>query len=76
MKKRLGEMLIKAKEITEEQLNEALGIQKKNDEMLGVVLINLGYLDDETLINFLRMQGTIVKMHIGKEKIYNNTWKA
>ena len=63
MKKLLGELLIEGKEITQEQLDEALRIQKKDGDLLGAILVNLGYLDDGVLLEFLRMQGTQVKMH-------------
>jgi hypothetical protein len=63
MKKLLGELLIEGKEITQEQLDEALSIQKKDGDLLGAILVNLGYLDDGVLLEFLRMQGTQVKMH-------------
>jgi type IV pilus assembly protein PilB len=63
MKKLLGELLIEGKEITQEQLNEALRIQKKDGDLLGAILVNLGYLDEGVLLEFLKMQGTQVKMH-------------
>lgn len=44
IKKRLGEILIDAKKITQEQLEEALSIQEKTKEKLGEVLIKLGYI--------------------------------
>jgi type IV pilus assembly protein PilB len=63
MKKLLGELLIEGKEITPEQLDEALKIQKKDGDLLGVILVNLGYLDDNILLEYLKMQGTRVNMH-------------
>ena len=63
MKKLLGEMLIEAGEITPEQLDEALKIQKSNGAMLGAILVNLGYLDETVLMEFLKMQGTRIRLH-------------
>ena len=63
MKKLLGEMLIEGGEITREQLNEALEIQKNDGDLLGAILVDLAYLDAETLIKYLKLQGTRVKMH-------------
>ncbi|MFH0975179.1 MAG: hypothetical protein V1874_05280 [Spirochaetota bacterium] len=63
MKKLLGELLIDGGEITREQLEEALKIQKKDGDLLGAILMNLGYLDESTLLEFLKMQGTKVKIH-------------
>ncbi|MGC9314286.1 MAG: type IV-A pilus assembly ATPase PilB [bacterium] len=48
---RLGEMLIKAGKITEEQLNKALEVQKKSNAKLGQVLLELGYIEDDNVIN-------------------------
>ena len=63
MKKLLGEILVEGGEITIEQLDEALHIQKKDGDLLGVILVDLGYLEETTLLEYLKMQGTIVKMH-------------
>ena len=48
---RLGEMLIRAGRITEEQLEEALKVQKETGEKLGETLLSLGYIKDENVIN-------------------------
>lgn len=48
---RLGEMLIKAGRLTEEQLDQALGAQKKTGQKLGQVLLELGYIEDENVID-------------------------
>lgn len=63
MKKLLGELLVEGGDITIEQLDEALHIQKKDGDLLGAILVKLGYLDDTTLLEYLKMQGTKVKMH-------------
>lgn len=54
--KRLGEMLIYAKLITEEQLEEALQLQKGSGKRLGTVLIEHGFITEAQLIEMLRMQ--------------------
>jgi type IV pilus assembly protein PilB len=53
MKKLLGELLIEGKEITQEQLDEALRIQKKDGDLLGAILVNLGYLDEGVLLEHM-----------------------
>jgi hypothetical protein len=63
MKMLLGELLIEGGEITHEQLDEALKIQKNDGDLLGAILVNLGYLDDAVLLEYLKMQGTRVKTH-------------
>lgn len=49
--KMLGEILLESRLITEEQLQEALELQKESREMdkLGSILINLGYLKESVL---------------------------
>lgn len=53
VKKLLGERLLESKLITIDQLHLALDRQKKNKEMLGKILTDLGFVDEETLVNFL-----------------------
>jgi len=65
MKQRLGEMLISADQISEEQLEKALTIQKEEGNLLGFILVNLGFIDETTLLDYLEQQGTKVKV---KEK--------
>lgn len=54
--KRLGEMLIDVQLITEEQLGEALKLQKGSGKRLGTVLIEHGFITEAQLIDMLRMQ--------------------
>ncbi len=48
---RLGEMLIRAGKITEEQLEKALEVQGNSGNKLGQVLLDLGFIKDENVIN-------------------------
>ncbi|MCX5680783.1 MAG: ATPase, T2SS/T4P/T4SS family [Candidatus Omnitrophica bacterium] len=45
----LGQILVKEKIITAEQLHAALEEQKKTKEFLGVVLVRLGFVDEESI---------------------------
>lgn len=45
----LGQILIDKKIITPEQLRAALDEQKKTNELLGLVLVRLGFVDEESL---------------------------
>jgi type IV pilus assembly protein PilB len=56
MSQRLGDLLVKEKAITAEQLDQALAEQKKTGMRLGSVLVKLGYLSDEDVTNFLSRQ--------------------
>lgn len=49
-KKRLGELLIEQQMITQQQLEEALDKQKEMGELLGSVLVELGFVDQESTL--------------------------
>jgi type IV pilus assembly protein PilB len=53
---RLGEILVKAKEITPAQLHEALTLQRKKPMPIGRALIELGYLSETTMRDALCTQ--------------------
>ncbi len=51
---RLGKILVGAKMITEQQLNEALAAQKqKGGGKLGSTLVKMGLIEEEKLLGFL-----------------------
>jgi type IV pilus assembly protein PilB len=54
--KRIGDLLLNAGVITEEQLNQALAEQKNNPGRLGSTLVRLGFVSNEELMNFLSVQ--------------------
>ena len=56
MSQRLGDLLVKEKVISQEQLDKALTEQKRNGSRLGSVLVKLGYVSDEDVTNFLSRQ--------------------
>ncbi len=56
MAKKLGDLLVEAGLITREQLQEALEVQKKDNERLGTILVKLGYLTEEEITSFLSKQ--------------------
>jgi type IV pilus assembly protein PilB len=47
----LGKMLVKAGKITDEQLHQALEMQKRGDGKLGEILVRLGAVPDENVIS-------------------------
>lgn len=58
-KKRIGELLVENGLLTPAQLEEALKVQETKSERLGSILIDLGYLTEETFVEFLAdMPGT------------------
>ena len=52
----LGEMLLENGEITRQQLDEALEIQKKEGGLLGIILVNLGFINEQSLGKYLAIQ--------------------
>jgi type IV pilus assembly protein PilB len=56
MSQRLGDLLVKEKIITPEQLEQANKIQKEQSCRLGSALVKLGFLSDEDVTNFLSRQ--------------------
>src|SRR5512135_2938310 len=56
MSQRLGDLLVKEKVITQEQLEAALKSQKETNARLGSVLVKLGYMSDDDVTNFLSRQ--------------------
>jgi type IV pilus assembly protein PilB len=56
MSQRLGDLLVKEKVITQEQLETALKSQKETNARLGSVLVKLGYMSDDDVTNFLSRQ--------------------
>src|SRR6188474_1342186 len=53
---RIGELLLKEKRITPEQLQEALNYQRTNGGKLGANLVKLGYVKDEEITALLSKQ--------------------
>jgi type IV pilus assembly protein PilB len=56
MSQRLGDLLVKEKIITQDQLQQATKSQKENNSRLGAALVKLGFLTEEDFTNFLSRQ--------------------
>jgi type IV pilus assembly protein PilB len=56
MSQRLGDLLVKEKVITAEQLEQATKLQKESHVRLASALVKLGFLSDEDVTNFLSRQ--------------------
>jgi len=70
MKKiRLGDMLLKSGVIHEFQLNSALSFQRQLGGRLGASLIRLGYLSEDTLLNFLAEQMDLSRIELDTASI-------
>lgn len=67
--KRLGEILVGAGVLTEENLNRALAEQKTSGKRLGTVLIDNNYITETQLIDTLKMQLGIDYEDLNNDKI-------
>src|SRR5271169_2913644 len=65
----LGQLLLKAKLITEGQLDEAVRLQKVEGKRLGSILLKLGIINEESLITFLSRQYNAPAINLSDHKI-------
>jgi type IV pilus assembly protein PilB len=63
---RIGELLLKEKRITPEQLQEALKYQRQNGGKLGFNLIKLGYVKDDEITALLSKQYGVPSIALGQ----------
>lgn len=66
---KLGQLLVNNNIVTEEQLEQALELQKKEGGRIGSNLISLGFLTDETLVEFLSRQYGVPSVSLSHEDI-------
>jgi len=69
MAAKLGQLLINSNIITEEQLRQALAIQKREGGRLGTNLVKLGYVTEEKLVTFLSKQFGVPAINLSQYKI-------
>ena len=66
---RIGELLLKEKRITPEQLQEALNYQKANGGKVGYNLVKLGFVKDEELTALLSKQYGVPSINLAQFEI-------
>jgi type IV pilus assembly protein PilB len=66
---RIGELLLKEKRITPEQLQEVLAYQRANGGKLGVNLVKLGFVKDEEITALLSKQYGVPSIDLGAFEI-------
>ena len=69
MAAKLGQILIASSVITEEQLNEALKLQKRGGGRLGTNLVKLGHITEDKLVTFLSKQYGMSAIDLAEYKI-------
>jgi len=73
---KIGELLLKHNLITQEQLQEALELQKQNGSKIGQNLVQLGYVKEEDITNLLSQQYGIPSVDLSQfEEIDANLLK-
>jgi type IV pilus assembly protein PilB len=63
---RIGELLLKEKRITADQLQEALAYQKANGGKLGINLVKLGMVTDQDMTSVLSRQYGVPSIDLGR----------
>src|SRR5207342_1070199 len=66
---RIGELLLKEKRITPEQLQEALNYQRQSGGKLGFNLVKLGYVKDEEITALLSKQYGVPSISLAQFEI-------
>lgn len=64
MQEKIGDMLLKSGLINEQQLQEALQLQKTNGGKLGFNLVKLGYVKEEDITSLLSEQFNVPAIHL------------
>ncbi|HWR57512.1 MAG TPA: type II secretion system protein GspE, partial [Thermodesulfovibrionales bacterium] len=69
MAAKLGQILITSNIISEEQLKQALNLQKKEGGRLGTNLAKLGYITEDKLVSFLSKQFGVPAINLSEYSI-------
>jgi type IV pilus assembly protein PilB len=69
MAAKLGQLLITSQIITEEQLKEAISLQRREGGRLGTNLVKLGHITEEKLVSFLSRQWGVPAINLSDYKI-------
>jgi len=69
MAAKLGQLLVTSSVISEEQLKEAIGLQRREGGRLGTNLVKLGYITEEKLMAFLSKQWGVPAIDLSDYKI-------
>jgi len=69
MAAKLGQLLITSNLITDDQLKEAVSLQRKEGGRLGANLVKLGYITEEKLVAFLSKQWGVPAINLSDYKI-------
>ncbi|CAH8207897.1 GspE/PulE family protein [Vibrio aestuarianus] len=69
LRKRLGDLLVEEGIITEEQVGQALAVQKNTGRKLGDTLIELGFLSEQQMLSFLSQQLSLPLIDLSRANV-------
>ena len=69
MATKLGQLLVTANIVSEDQLKEAISLQRRQGGRLGTNLVKLGYITEEKLVAFLSKQWGVPAINLSDYKI-------
>ena len=72
---KLGQLLIASHMISEDQLKEAINLQRREGGRLGTNLVKLGYINEEKLVTFLSRQYGVPAINLSDYKIDQSVLK-
>jgi type IV pilus assembly protein PilB len=72
---KLGQLLVTSHMISEDQLKEAINLQRKEGGRLGTNLVKLGYITEEKLVTFLSRQYGVPAISLSDYKIDQSVLK-
>ena len=75
MSNRLGELLVREKRISLEQLRAAQDTQKNQNVSLGYALAKMGYISDQEITEFLSQQYRVQSIDLGEYEIDSDVLK-
>jgi len=67
MRKKLGEILLANRLVTQHQLDEALLVQRQTQQPLGEVLISMGFVTEQLLLQVLAAQQNVGAWHLDRD---------
>ncbi len=73
---RLGEMLVRARLISEDQLRQAVEEQKRKGKKLGATLVEMGVLDENAIVTFLSKQYNVPSINLAEFEVDTKVIKA
>jgi len=72
---KLGQLLVASHMISEDQLKEAINLQRREGGRLGTNLVKLGYINEEKLVTFLSRQYGVPAINLSDYKIDQSVLK-